>query len=467
MKQSLTLLGVVLVGVVVFAQQPGPNPEMAAALAKQVEIEKVAPRLQITEEVLPLVVPGHTIGEAVGVAKNSKGHLFVFTRSGATGPAKGATASQLFEFDPALKFVKQWGPDNYAASFAHTVRVDKDDNVWMVDEGSNMVVKFNPQGQVALVLGRKPEAIDYFERFTEEGHKETGTPPARNGVFNRPTDVAWDTEGNIFIADGYNNSRFAKMSKDGTWVGAVGERGAGPNQFNTVHAIANDAKGNIYVADRGNRRIQVYDSDDETRADHHRHGSAVERVHHAGVDAVSLQRRRQRQGLQDVASTASSSDGARPVSGTGRAAAWCTSCTASRRPSLYKGDCSTWTVSKMTIKGGAARRSSKQAAEHPAAQTARGRSRLLPCAFSLLPFPFCLFPSAFCLLPFPFCLLPSAFCLLPSQYRARPSDRQTRSAVRTPRPVSNWRVVDGRRGSSATFSRRRRRVHPPCRYSSS
>ena len=176
MKQSLTLLGVVLVGVVVFAQQPGPNPEMAAALAKQVEIEKVAPRLQITEEVLPLVVPGHTIGEAVGVAKNSKGHLFVFTRSGATGPAKGATASQLFEFDPALKFVKQWGPDNYAASFAHTVRVDKDDNVWMVDEGSNMVVKFNPQGKVALVLGRKPEAIDYLERFTEEGHKETGTP---------------------------------------------------------------------------------------------------------------------------------------------------------------------------------------------------------------------------------------------------------------------------------------------------
>ena len=165
MKQSLTLLGVVLVGVVVFAQQPAPNPEMAAALAKQAGIEKDAPRLQITEEILPLVVPGHTIGEAVGVAKNSKGHLFVFTRSGATGPAKGATASQLFEFDPGLKFVKQWGPDNYAASFAHTVRVDKDDNVWMVDEGSNMVVKFNPEGRVILVVGRKPEAIDYLERY--------------------------------------------------------------------------------------------------------------------------------------------------------------------------------------------------------------------------------------------------------------------------------------------------------------
>src|SRR5262245_6811903 len=251
MRRSVIPIAVVLFSAVVFAQRGGPSPQRQAALAKQAELEQSTPRLQVTEDVLSLAVPNHTIGEAVGVSKNSKGHLFVFTRSGNAGPAKGATASQLFEFDPALKFVKQWGPDNYAASFAHTVRVDKDDNVWMVDEGSNMVVKFNPDGRVAMVLGRKPESIDYLERYTEEGHKEAQTPPARNGVFNRPTDVTWDTEGNIFVADGYNNSRFAKMSKDGTWVGAVGERGAGPNQFNTVHAITNDAKGNIYVADRG------------------------------------------------------------------------------------------------------------------------------------------------------------------------------------------------------------------------
>src|SRR5262249_26307890 len=101
-----------------------PDPELPAALAKQEELEKATPRLQVTEDVLSLSVPNHTIGEAVGVAKNSKGHVFVFTRSGNVGPAKGATASQLYEFDQALKFVKQWGPDNYAASFAHTGRVD-------------------------------------------------------------------------------------------------------------------------------------------------------------------------------------------------------------------------------------------------------------------------------------------------------------------------------------------------------
>ena len=260
MKRLLIVLVVLCLGVVSQAQRGAPSPEQQAALAKQDALEKATPKLQVTEEVLPLVVPGHTIGEAVGVAKNSQGHLFVFTRSGNVGPAKGATASQLFEFDQNLKFVKQWGQDNYAASFAHTVRVDKYDNVWMTDEGANMVVKFNPQGMVSMVLGRKTEAIDYLERFTERGEKDEVRYPAGNpGTFNRPTDVTWDTEDNIFVSDGYNNSRVAKMTKDGKWVKALGTRGAAPNQFNTPHAITSDARGNIYVADRGNRRIQVFD----------------------------------------------------------------------------------------------------------------------------------------------------------------------------------------------------------------
>ena len=187
----MAALAVILLGVVVSGQGGGgqQSPEQQAALAKQAALEKATPRLQITEEVLNLSVPGHTIGEAVGVAKNSRGNLFVFTRSGNAGPAKGATASQLFEFDQNLKFVKQWGPDNYAASFAHTVRVDKQDNVWMTDEGSNMVVKFNPQAQVTMVLGRKTEAIDFLERFTERGEKDENRrlPGAWARSTGRPT----------------------------------------------------------------------------------------------------------------------------------------------------------------------------------------------------------------------------------------------------------------------------------------
>ncbi len=228
---------------------------------KQAALEKNTPQLKVTEEVLKLTIPGQTIGEAVGVAKNSRGHLFVFTRTGKTATVKGSAASMLFEFDPSLKFVKEWGPNNYAAGFAHTVRVDREDNVWMVDEGSNMVVKYRPDASVAMTLGRKEEPLDWLERFVEEGNKLEGTPPARPGVFNRPTDVTWDTQGNIFVSDGYNNSRVAKFDKNGNWVKAIGDRGSNPNQFNTPHGITSDAKGNIYVADRGNRRVQVYDPD--------------------------------------------------------------------------------------------------------------------------------------------------------------------------------------------------------------
>ena len=81
------------------------------------------------------------------------------------------------------------------------------------------------------------------------------------GTFNRETDMAWDPQDNIYVSDGYGNSRIVKIAKDGTWVKAVGTHGSGPDQFNTPHGIATDAQGNVYVADRGNSRIQVYDTD--------------------------------------------------------------------------------------------------------------------------------------------------------------------------------------------------------------
>jgi hypothetical protein len=265
MKRCLVLFSLFVIGAAaprVQSQGRGPNPEREAAIAKQLALEAATPKLQITEDVLPLVVPGHTIGETEGVSMNSKGHLFVYTRTGYGGVARGGTAAQLYEFDQNLKFVKLWGPDNYAASFAHNVRVDKYDNVWMVDEGSGMIVKFDPNGMVKMTLGRKTEAIDYLERFLERDQKDTNLHPAGSmGTFNRETDIAWDAQDNMYVADGYNNSRVVKISKDGVWLKTVGTYGNGQDQFNTVHSIAVDGQGNVFVADRGNNRIQVYDYD--------------------------------------------------------------------------------------------------------------------------------------------------------------------------------------------------------------
>jgi len=202
--------------------------------------------------------PNLYLGEASGVAVNSKGHVFVFSRGNTTGPAYGAAAAQLLEFGADGHYIREIGHNLYAWSFAHTVKVDAHDNIWATDKGSDMVIKFDPQGRVAMVFGRKQEAAD--EHTGPLAHPRPPLPPV-DGMFRQVTDVAWDAAGNAYISDGYINSRVAKVDKDGNWLMSWGEPGDGPGQFNTPHSIAVDANGNVYVADRGNRRIQVFDGD--------------------------------------------------------------------------------------------------------------------------------------------------------------------------------------------------------------
>ena len=102
--------------------------------------------------------PDMYLGEVAGVAVNSKGHIFVFSRGNTTGPAYAA-AAQLLEFGADGKYIREIGHNLYAWSFAHTVRIDKDDNIWVADKGSDMVIRFNPEGQVTMVFGRKQEGL--------------------------------------------------------------------------------------------------------------------------------------------------------------------------------------------------------------------------------------------------------------------------------------------------------------------
>jgi hypothetical protein len=225
-----------------FADEPAAAPE--------IPYDSVANFLKLP--------PDLHLGEVSGIAVNSKKHVFVYSRGSTTGPAYGATASQLLEFGPDGKYLREIGKNLYAWSYSHVVRIDKDDNIWAVDKGSDMIIRFNPEGRVTMVFGRKKEASD----DGAEPWKRVNPPrPAVDGQFRQPTDVTWDTQGNIFISDGYINSRVAKYDKNGDWVKQWGTPGREPGQFNTPHSIAADAKGNIYVADRGNRRIQVFDPD--------------------------------------------------------------------------------------------------------------------------------------------------------------------------------------------------------------
>ena len=195
--------------------------------------------------------PGEYLGESVGVATNSKGHTFVYHRSATT---------RLFEFDQNGNFLKEIGKGYYGFEFAHSVRVDAQDNIWTVDEGTNVVTKFSPEGKVLMVLGRRPSAV--------AGAQTTEYQPGQKYLFCRPTDVAWDAQGDIFISDGYCNNRVMKYDKNGRFLAEAGSDKAGkePGQFNLPHSIAADAQGNVYVGDRSNFRYQVLDNNLKPKA---------------------------------------------------------------------------------------------------------------------------------------------------------------------------------------------------------
>lgn len=227
---------------------------LAIALAHPAAAQTKA-KVQNVPEIAYESVPGFLklpanlyLGEGIGVATNSRGHVFVYTRSGDT---------RLFEFDRNGNFVREIGQGLYGFEFAHAVRVDRDDNIWAVDEGTNMVIKFTPDGRLAMVLGRRPQAVEGLVAVPPNAPE----PPPEPYVFSRPTDVGFDASGNIFVTDGYGNSRVVKFDKNGRFIKQVGTKGNGPGQLNLPHTMAMDANGNVYVGDRSNARVQVFDND--------------------------------------------------------------------------------------------------------------------------------------------------------------------------------------------------------------
>jgi hypothetical protein len=217
----------------------------------------------------PLMLPADVyLGEVAGVAANSKGDVFVYTRTGHPTISLGSSrafahgGSRLFQFDRTGRFVREIGRDSYAFMFAQQVRIDPQDNIWVVDQMSNSVLKLDPNGRMLMLLGRKPEAIPVPAPTPRggEGGAAQASGGAQSDVFNRPTDVTWDAAGNIFVADGLGNARIAKFTSKGVFIKSWGSRGTGPGLFGSVLAIAVDAQGNVYAADGPNKRIQVFDN---------------------------------------------------------------------------------------------------------------------------------------------------------------------------------------------------------------
>jgi hypothetical protein len=180
--------------------------------------------------------PGANLGEVTAVELNSKGHIFVFNR----GPRP------IMEFDRHGDFIRSLGEGLFTT--AHGLRIDAEDNIWTTDVDSHLVLKLSPEGRLLMVLGRKGTAGEL-------------DPVSSMVLFNKPADVAFGPSGDIFLADGYGNSRVVKLDKYGKFIKSWGKKGSAEGEFNLPHTVVVDSQGLVFVGDRENKRIQIFDSE--------------------------------------------------------------------------------------------------------------------------------------------------------------------------------------------------------------
>lgn len=174
---------------------------------------------------------GMVQGEAAGVAVNSRGHIYLFQR----------TKPMLTEYNEKGEYIQSLAEGVF--QHPHGLRIDADNNLWTTDDGNNLVLKLSPAGQVLLVLGR------------------INTAAEADWLFNKPADVAFGASGEIYVADGYGNSRVVKFDRNGNYIKSWGKYGKGEGEFDLPHSVAVDKAGRVYVGDRENQRIQIFDAD--------------------------------------------------------------------------------------------------------------------------------------------------------------------------------------------------------------
>jgi DNA-binding beta-propeller fold protein YncE len=231
------LLGLLLAAVPMCAQDEAPKAQEGA---KAPEL-----KFQVVRDFFK--IPGDMImAEAVGVAINSKGHIFILNRGN----------HPILEFDQEGNFIGSFGEGSPLFRVPHSIRFDQHDNLWYVAAGDNLVVKFDPRRKVEQALGRREGDMGWV--YMTHGIERAIPGPSS---FYQPTDTVVGPDGDTYVTDGYGNSRVAKFTPEGNLIKYWGDRGTKPGQFNTPHNIVMDANQTLYVADRQNSRVQVFDTD--------------------------------------------------------------------------------------------------------------------------------------------------------------------------------------------------------------
>ena len=192
--------------------------------------------------------PGRKWGAAIGVEIDRDGKsVWVFDRCATADDCSGSDLAPIQKFDASGKLVTSFGAGMF--NYPHGMFVDRDDNIWVGDGRAKngkgeTIMKFSPEGKLLMTLGKPGVAGDGPD------------------TFNGPSDVLVAPNGDIFVADGHGgntNARIVKLTKEGKFIKAWGQKGSGPGEFETPHSLAMDSAGRLFVADRGNSRIQIFD----------------------------------------------------------------------------------------------------------------------------------------------------------------------------------------------------------------
>ncbi len=184
---------------------------------------------------------GWSWNEVAGVATDSRDRVFVFNRGD----------HPVIVFGPDGDFLASWGEGLFKRP--HGITIGPDDSVFCSDDMGHTVRKFTPEGRLLLTLGTADRPSDTGVVGMDYRTIVRAAPP-----FNYPTNLALSPEGDLFVSDGYGNSRVHRFSPDGRLLLSWGEPGSGPGQFHLPHGIAVDREGVVYVADRENSRVQLF-----------------------------------------------------------------------------------------------------------------------------------------------------------------------------------------------------------------
>jgi DNA-binding beta-propeller fold protein YncE len=235
MKTRSWLVAVALSVAPLAAQTPPPGRSTDQPPADLVAKLKTGPPLPFKVAAdWPQLPKGFNFGEVSGVDVDKQGNVWAFNRG----------HWPVMEFDRNGKLLQAWTEDTFHVKSAHGLRVGPDGNIWCVDVEGHVVFKFSPEGRILMVLGNRQGVA---------GNNDS------HDAFNRPTNVAFRSNGNFYVSDGYVNSRVIEFNPQGEYVRHWGTKGTGDGQFDLVHDVVIDSRGRVYVGDRVNERIQVFD----------------------------------------------------------------------------------------------------------------------------------------------------------------------------------------------------------------